>query len=117
MGEGTQSARALALWVRAEPTGPASLAVDDSLPSQRSQRRLHCPAFRHQSADLLSLVAPLRPARSQPPRRSFASPTPTAATDLVGRAGADRARSAPGISSLGQGQARRAAPPQGLWSF
>ncbi len=61
MGEGTQSARALGLWVRAEPTGPASVAVDEPLPSTRPQRGLHLPAFRDHAADLLSLVAAVRP--------------------------------------------------------
>src|SRR5579863_2381068 len=117
MGEGTPSARALALGVRAEPTGPAALAMDGSLPSKRSQRCLHLPAFRHQSADLLSLVAAVRSARSHPPGRSLALSASSSAADLDRRASPSGARAAPGVSSLGQGQAGGAASPQRFAPF
>jgi len=117
MGEGTQSARVLALWTRAEPTSPASFAMDEPLSPARSERDVHVPAFRHQPADLLSLVAPLRSARPEHPGRSLASPTPPAATGLERRSGAGCARSAPGISSLVQGQAGGTALPQRASSF
>src|SRR5208282_3972661 len=64
----------------------------------------------YQPTDVLSLVAPLRSARSRQPGRSFAPPAALSSTDLDVGAGGARGAPAAAISPLGQRQAGRPAP-------
>src|SRR5579885_1661761 len=95
-----------------EPGGTSPAGVDGLL-SYPPQCRANLPAVRHQSADLLSLVASVRAPGPEHPGRPLASPPSPTTTHVdrgTGRAGAGAAAA---VSTLGQGQAGSATGPGG----
>src|SRR5258708_9916527 len=68
------------------------------------------PSLRHQSADILSLEAALRPPRSEHAGRALASPAERAPAHLDAAAGRARVVPSQAISALRQKQAGGAAP-------
>ncbi len=75
------------------------------------------PSLRHQSADILSLEAALRPPRSEHAGRALASPAERAPAHLDAGAGRARVVPAQAISALGQRQAGGAAPAREAQRF
>src|SRR3990170_4097532 len=101
---------------RAVPRGAPAAALDGLLRDAWAERRPDLPPFRHQSGDLLPLVAPVRsisapesgrrPAHPPPPARAAAGDTPRPGGRHPGGA-----RSAP---PLGEAQAGGRAAPRGV---
>src|SRR6266404_2947059 len=75
------------------------------------------PALRHQSADILSLEAALRPPRSAHAGGALASPAQRAPAHLDAGVGRARVVLAQAISALGQRQAGGAAPAREALRF